>query len=69
MRRWCVVFDARRFDNTPQVTWEPFYAALVGQGGAKNAAAMAVKLTPTWGEMAPRGKEGERVRQERSDPT
>lgn len=53
----------------PQNTWEPFYAALVGQGGTKNAAAMAVKLNPASGEMAPRGKEGERIRQERSDPT
>ncbi len=53
----------------PKVCWETYYAALVGEGGAKNAAAMAVSLQGATGAMAPRGKEGERVRTERDDPT
>ena len=52
-----------------QVSWEPYYAALVGAGGAKNAADMAVRLDGASGNMAPRGKEGERIRTERDDPT
>ena len=51
-----------------QVSWEPWYAGLVGAGGVKNAASMAIKLSPPMGSMAPRGKEGERVRTERDDP-
>ena len=53
----------------PQLSWEKYCAALVGKGGTKSAAAMAVNLSPTSGEMAPRGKEGQRVRTDASDPT
>jgi hypothetical protein len=52
----------------PQMSWEKYRAALVGKGGTKSAAAMAVNLSPTSGEMAPRGKEGQRVRTDASDP-
>eukprot|EP00277_Geminigera_cryophila_P039318 CAMPEP_0173091150 /NCGR_PEP_ID=MMETSP1102-20130122/27639_1 /TAXON_ID=49646 /ORGANISM="Geminigera sp., Strain Caron Lab Isolate" /LENGTH=202 /DNA_ID=CAMNT_0013976751 /DNA_START=21 /DNA_END=629 /DNA_ORIENTATION=- len=51
-----------------EMSWEKWHAALVGEAGEPNAAAMAVKVSPASGEMAPRGKEAQRIRTEASDP-
>ena len=52
-----------------ELSWEPYYCRLVGADGRKTAAAMACKVIPEQGELAPRGKEGERVRTAATDPT
>lgn len=52
-----------------EVSWEPYYCKLVGEDGSKNAAAMAIKLLPDRGEMAPRGKSAQRIRTSATDPT
>jgi hypothetical protein len=38
-----------------EMSWEPFFARLVGKDGAQSAAAVAATVVPSGGDLAPRG--------------
>ena len=38
-----------------EMSWEPFFARLVGKDGAQSAAAVAASVAPPSGDLAPRG--------------